>query len=77
MCEWLGPVIVKEQKLHVAHCVAPGVVNQGKAVEEAQDNLREAVELYPESSGNIPGGREATTSEMNQNCKTAQKQARL
>jgi predicted RNase H-like HicB family nuclease len=41
--------IVKEEKWYVAHCVELGVVTQGKTIEEAQVNLKEAVELYLES----------------------------
>jgi len=35
----------------VAHCVELGVVSQGKTIEEAKANLKEAVELYLESFG--------------------------
>jgi len=44
-------VITKEEKWYVAHCVELGVVSQGKTIEEAQANLKEAVELYIESFG--------------------------
>lgn len=44
-------VITKEEKWYVAHCVELGIVSQGKTIEEAQANLREAVELYLESFG--------------------------
>ncbi len=44
-------VITKEEKWHVAHCVELGVVSQGKTIEEAQANLKEAVVLYMESFG--------------------------
>ena len=49
-------VIIKEGKWYVAHCVELGVVSQGKTIENAQENLKEAVELYLESFGskNIP-----------------------
>jgi predicted RNase H-like HicB family nuclease len=43
--------ITREEKWYVAHCIELGVVSQGKSVEEAQVNLREAVELYLESFG--------------------------
>lgn len=42
-------VINKEKKWYVAHCVELDVVSQGKTIEEAQVNLKEAVELYLES----------------------------
>jgi predicted RNase H-like HicB family nuclease len=44
-------VITKEHKWYVAHCVELGVVSQGKTIEKAQANLKEAVELYIESFG--------------------------
>ena len=44
-------VIEKEDTWYVAHCVELGVVSQGKTIEEAQVNLKEAVELYLESFG--------------------------
>ncbi|RMD69402.1 MAG: type II toxin-antitoxin system HicB family antitoxin [Gammaproteobacteria bacterium] len=44
-------VITKEDHWYVAHCVELGVVSQGKTVEEAKANLKEAVELYLESFG--------------------------
>jgi predicted RNase H-like HicB family nuclease len=45
----LTAVIIKENKWYVAHCIGLGVVSQGKSIEKAQANLREAVELYLES----------------------------
>jgi len=44
-------VITREENWYVAHCVELGVVSQGKTIEEAQHNLKEAVELYLESFG--------------------------
>lgn len=44
-------VITKEEKWYVAHCIELGVVSQGKTIEKAQANLKEAVELYIESFG--------------------------
>lgn len=41
-------IINKEDKWYVALCVELGVVSQGKTIEEAQENLKEAVELYLE-----------------------------
>jgi len=43
-------VVVKGEKFYVAHCIELGVVSQGKTIEEAQANLKEAVELYLEDS---------------------------
>ncbi len=42
-------VIVREDPWYVAHCVELGVVSQGRSIEVAQGNLKEAVELYLES----------------------------
>lgn len=39
-------IITKEDRWHVARCVELGVVSQGKTIEKAQKNLKEAVELY-------------------------------
>ena len=47
----LTALITKEDKWYVARCLELEVVSQGKTVEEAQANLREAVELYVESFG--------------------------
>jgi len=44
-------VITREENWYVAHCVELSVVSQGKTIEEAQANLKEAVELYLESFG--------------------------
>jgi len=40
--------ITKEGKWYVARCLELGVVSQGRTIEESQDNLKEAVELYLE-----------------------------
>lgn len=44
-------VIVKEPDWYVAHCIELGVVSQGKTIEDAKANLKEAVELFIESFG--------------------------
>ena len=41
-------IIIKEGKWYVSRCLELGVVSQGKTVEAAQKNLKEAVELYLE-----------------------------
>ena len=51
MSKKLTAIVTKEKKWYVAHCVELGVVSQGKTFEEAQENLKEAVELYIESFG--------------------------
>lgn len=42
-------VITQEERWYLTHCVDLGVVSQGKTIEEAKANLKEAVELYLES----------------------------
>ncbi|MFH0765444.1 MAG: type II toxin-antitoxin system HicB family antitoxin, partial [Calditrichota bacterium] len=44
-------IITQEKRWFVAYCLELGVVSQGKTLEEAQANLKEAVELYIESFG--------------------------
>ena len=39
-------VLHKEEDMYVAKCVEVGVVSQGKTIEEALKNLKEATELY-------------------------------
>ncbi len=41
-------IITQEGKWHIARCVELGVVSQGKTIEDAQRNLKEAIELYLE-----------------------------
>jgi predicted RNase H-like HicB family nuclease len=41
-------IITKEGKWYVAYCLELGVVGQGKTIDEAKKNLKEAVELYLE-----------------------------
>ena len=42
-------VIQKEEKWYVAKCLDNSVASQGKTIEEALNNLKEAIELYNES----------------------------
>ena len=42
----LTAIIHKEEDMYVANCPEVGTVSQGKTIEEAIDNLREATELY-------------------------------
>jgi predicted RNase H-like HicB family nuclease len=50
MTRTLTAAINKEGKWYVAKCLELGVVSQGKTIEEATENLREAVELYLEDN---------------------------
>lgn len=49
-------IIIKEGKWYTARCAELGVVSQGKTVEEAQKNLKEAVVLYLEDEPKIKKG---------------------
>lgn len=46
-------VITKEDPWYVARCLELAVVSQGKTIEEAQANLKEAVEVYLESFDDV------------------------
>jgi predicted RNase H-like HicB family nuclease len=48
-------VISREDEFYVARCPELGVTSQGKDVESACANLREAIELYLETWG-LPEG---------------------
>jgi predicted RNase H-like HicB family nuclease len=41
-------IVHKEDNLYVAQCPEIGTASQGKTIEEAVNNLREATELYLE-----------------------------
>jgi len=43
-------IVWREEDMYVAREVATGVISQGKTVEEALENLREALELYLEEA---------------------------
>ena len=43
-------VVWREEDMYVAREVATGVTSQGRTVEEALENLREALELYLEEA---------------------------
>ena len=42
-------IIQKEEEWYVAKCLDNSVASQGKTIEEALNNLKEAIELYNES----------------------------
>ena len=46
-------IIAQKGRWFVARCVELGVVSQGKTVEEAQKNIKEAVELYLEDQPKV------------------------
>lgn len=39
-------IIQKEENWYIAKCIDNNVASQGKTIEEAQQNLKEALELY-------------------------------
>ena len=41
-------VVYKEEDMYIAECVEVGTVSQGKTIDEALKNLKEATELYLE-----------------------------
>jgi len=43
--------ITKEDNFFIARCPELGVTSQGKTLEDAQKNIKEAIELYIESFG--------------------------
>ena len=51
MIRYYSVLINKEAKFYVANCPELEVTSQGTTVEEAEENLREAIELYIESFG--------------------------
>ena len=61
MVKRYNAVITREGKWYVARCIELGVVSQGATVEEAQANLKEAVDLYIESFGDedLPEGSDS------------------
>lgn len=42
-------IVQKEEKWYVAKCLDNNVASQGKNIEEALNNLKEALELYAQS----------------------------
>jgi len=49
-------VVHREEDLYVATCPEVGTVSQGRTIEEAVANLKEATELYLEEFG-VPSAR--------------------
>ena len=44
----LTAFIIKEENMYIAKCTEVGTVSQGRTIEEALANLKEATELYLE-----------------------------
>ena len=43
-------IIEKEENMYVALCPELNIASQGKTVEQARDNLREAIQLFLETA---------------------------
>jgi len=48
MIQTFSAVLHKEEDMFIADCSEVGTVSQGKTIEEALNNLKEATELYLE-----------------------------
>ena len=58
-------VVQKEEKWYVAKCLDNNIASQGKTIEEALENLKEALELYAQSEeAEIPKQMLITTLEV-------------
>ena len=57
-------VIHQEDNWYIAKCLENDVASQGRTIDEALDNLREALELYYEDSENIPNARKTFITTM-------------
>lgn len=57
-------LIEKEENWFVATSVETGVASQGKSINEAMDNLREALELYFEDNAPIETNRQIFVTTM-------------
>ena len=49
MTHQFSSVITKEERLFVASCPELDIASQGETIEEALNNLKEAIELYLEN----------------------------
>ena len=41
---------MNKKKIFVAHCLNLGIASQGKSVEEAMENIKDAIKLYLEEN---------------------------
>ena len=58
-------IVQKEEKWYVAKCLDNNIASQGKTIEEALENLKEALELYSQSEeAEIPKQMLITTLEV-------------
>ena len=64
-------VIHSEGELYVAECPEIGSVSQGKTIDEALSNLREATELYIEENGCRPQDKTLITTQRRKSLRCA------
>ena len=58
-------IVQKEEEWYVAKCLDNNIASQGKTIEEALENLKEALELYTQSEeAEIPKQMLITTLEV-------------
>ena len=51
-------VVSQDDNWYVAKCLENFTASQGKSIEEALNNLREALELYLEDNDDIPASKQ-------------------
>lgn len=67
-------VVHKEDEMYVAECPEVGTASQGKTIEEAIKNLKEATELYLEEFPvEVESKSLMTTFEVNTHAKTSKR----
>ena len=57
-------VIQQEENWYVAKCLENDVASQGKTIDEAMSNLKEALELYYEDSDDLPAVKKTFVTTM-------------
>lgn len=60
----ISVLIQKEENWYVAKCLENSVASQGKTIEEAISNLREAIELYYEDEQPVIEGKQVFLTTM-------------
>ncbi|MCL2851627.1 MAG: type II toxin-antitoxin system HicB family antitoxin [Defluviitaleaceae bacterium] len=56
--------VAQEDHWYVAKCLENSIASQGKSIEEALSNLREALELYFEDGAEIPVSKQTFVTTM-------------
>ena len=57
-------VIQQEENWYVAKCLENDIASQGKTIDEAMSNLKEALELYYEDSDDLPAVKKTFVTTM-------------